>query len=311
MKEAAIYTEDPNYKKKRNTARLSIMTASFLAALKLMFAIISGSLVILASSIDSLLDIVASLFNYLSIKESSKPPDKQHPYGHGKIESLAAMFQSIIIFGSAVFIIYKGVLSIINETQITRLEEGIAVMTISTIISILLTRRLRKVGTELNSEVLKTDALHYATDIYQNIGVLITIVLIYLTGWDIFDPIIAFIIGAYIIKQVWVIFKKAFDTLIDHELPENIEKQIKKIIMENPNVKDFHNLRTRKSGRTQFIDFHMVLSPNITLLEANKIAHCVEDKIQEKFPNSEVLIHTDPYDDSHEDEKRQIKAYKG
>ena len=96
---------------------------------------------------------------------------------------------------------------------------------------------------------------------------------------------------------------------MDHELPDDIEKEIERIIMSNPKVKGFHNLRTRKAGQTKFIDFHLVLSPRITLLEANTIAHNVEDAIQEKFPTSEILIHTDPYDDSHEDEKRKRKAY--
>ncbi|MDP4007928.1 MAG: cation diffusion facilitator family transporter [Candidatus Peregrinibacteria bacterium] len=302
-------TNKSNYNKKRTTALTSVIAASFLAILKMGFGITTGSLVILASSIDSILDIVASTFNYISIKESAKPPDEEHRYGHGKVESLAALFQSIVIFGSALFIIYKGILSITNGSHIDHLSDGIVVMVFSTIVSIALTYRLRKVGRELNSEVLKTDALHYATDIYQNIGVLITITLIYLTGIQIFDPIVAFIIGAYIIKQVWDIFISAINCLMDHELPHETKAKLKKIILSHPKTTDFHNLRTRKAGSTIFMDFHLELPHDIKLIEANSIAHEVEHMIQEEFPHAEVLIHPDPYDDSKQDEKRRNKIY--
>lgn len=294
-------------RKKRSTALTSVIAASFLAVLKFGFGIMSGSLVILASSVDSLLDIAASTVNYLSIKESSKPPDREHRYGHGKVESLAAMFQSLVIFLSALFIIYKGVVSLIDGQDIHRLGEGMIVMIFSLSVSVILTYRLKKVGRELNSQVLKTDALHYATDIYQNAGVLITVTLIYFTGWQIFDPIVAFIIGVYIIKQVWVVFKNAIDCLMDHELPEDIKKELIKIIISHPKVGNFHNLRTRKAGNTMFTDFHLELPHSTKLIEANNIAHEVEALILEKFPHAEVLIHPDPYDDSKQDRERKLK----
>lgn len=297
-------------RKKRLTALTSVLAASFLAVLKFTFSIMSGSLVILASSIDSLLDIAASTINYLSIKESAKPPDSLHRYGHGKVESLAAVFQSLVIFLSALFIIYKGVVSLIDGQNIHRLGEGMIVMVFSVSVSIALTYRLKKVGRELNSEVLKTDALHYATDIYQNVGVLITVALIYFTGLQIFDPIVAFIIGIYIIKQVWVVFKNAIDCLMDHELPENVKKELIKIIVSHPKVGNFHNLRTRKAGNTIFMDFHLELPESTKLIEANNIAHEVEALILGKFPHAEVLIHPDPYDDSRQDRERKIALCK-
>lgn len=297
--------------RKRNVALLSLFTATSLAVLKFVYSILTGSLTMLASTIDSILDILASGINFFSIKESAKPPDAEHRYGHGKIESLAALFQSVIIFGSAVFIIYQAVITAMGEPKVTRLEEGIIVMLISTIASIYIARILTKTGKELDSTILQTDALHYATDIYQNIGVLLTMGIIYFTDWHIIDPIIGFLIGLYIVWQIWKIFRKAIDVLMDRELPPSIRRKISDIIRSHPDVQDHHNLRTRKSGTIMFVDFHLELSSHITLAKANTIAHTVEEMIQEKFPHAEILIHPDPYDDSHEDEKRREGVYGG
>ena len=264
----------------------------------------------LASTVDSFLDILASSINFFSLRESAKPPDAEHRYGHGKIESLAAMFQACIIFGSALFIMYQAILHFIEGTHIQRLEEGIIVMLISTVTSIYIAHKLKKVGNETDSTVLQTDALHYTTDIYQNIGIVLTITVIYFTGWQIIDTIVGLTIGIYIIFQVWKIFKKAVDCLMDHELPEKTKEKIHRIIISHSKVNDYHNLRTRKAGETIFINFDLVLSSKMKLAEAHDISHQVEALIHHKFPHAEIMIHIDPYDDSKQDEQRQEKVYK-
>lgn len=301
-------TKKSSERLKQRTALLSVCTATFLAALKLVYSILTGSLTMLASTVDSIFDILASLMNFFSIRESAKPPDAEHKYGHGKIESLAALFQSVIIFASAGFIIYKAISSIIHRTEITHIEEGIIVMFISTIVSILLTLTLRRVAKKTNSIVLKTDSLHYEVDIYQNLGVLLTITIIYFTSWYIIDAVVGILIGFYIIRQVWRIFKQAFDCLMDHELPNELRQKMKKIILSHNDVHGIHNFRTRQAGSTKFVDFHAELSAEIPLERANIIAHEIK-MIQDQSPHTEVLIHLDPYDDSKIDVLRKNKVY--
>ncbi len=309
MNFSGIKTGETRYKVTRNAAILSMCSAIALAALKLFFSILTGSLALLASSLDSLFDVLASCVNFFALRESGKPPDAEHRFGHGKIESLASLFQALIIFASAVFIIIGSIYHIILPSPLQRLEGGLWVMLFSTLASIFITMRLKHVGKKYNSQILKTDALHYLTDIYQNAGILLAIFVVSLTKWTIIDPLIALLIGFYIIYETSKIFKDAYDCLMDHELSENVKKEIIRIITGFREVNAYHNLRTRKSGSVYFIDCHIVLFPTASLAYAHTMTHKLEDALHTAFPHSEVLIHAEPHDDSKEDRRKKQKVY--
>lgn len=293
----------------KRTALLSVCVAIGLTSMKFIYGYLSSSLSIFASSVDSFFDVFASLVNFFALKESIKPPDNEHKYGHGKVESLASLFQAILIVMSGIYLLLKGIKSILYPSEIFNLESGIIVMTISVVSSVLLTMRLRYIAKKYDSAILKTDSMHYLSDIFQNLGVLGAVILIHFTGLTVIDGIIGALVGVYVIWLTLPIASNAFKCLTDHELPNEVKNNIVKIINSTKKIESFHNLRTRKSGMIYFIDFHIVCDDNLSLIEAHKITHNIEEEIHKIYPHAEVLIHIDPYNDHLEDERRAKAVY--
>ncbi|HEX8921439.1 MAG TPA: cation diffusion facilitator family transporter, partial [Pyrinomonadaceae bacterium] len=184
---------------KTSVARLSILAASFLVALKLATGYITGSISVWASLLDSTMDIFASVINYFAVRAASRPADEDHSYGHGKAESLAGLFQSIVIAASGIFLIYESIRRIIYPNQTSSEWIGIMTMLVAVIVSIALVMRLRRVARETESPALQADATHYVTDIFTNMGALLALVIIGLTPWQIADPLISIAIAFYIL----------------------------------------------------------------------------------------------------------------
>ena len=284
-------------KKNRKTTAtvVSISVAIFLTLLKTAFGLMSGSLAIIASAVDSGLDIISSGINYYAIKKSEEPPDDKHPFGHGKFESLAAFIQSLIIMLSGGFILYKAYLKIVNKMWVTDLSQGIYVMITSLIVTFVLVVYLKKVAKSENSSVLKADALHYEIDLFTNFGVLISLFFIKYTGMHFIDAVTSVIISIYIIYEAMKLAVIVSKDLLDAEIDLETKKQITDVLKEfDEYYLDFHNLRTRKAGPEMFADFHLTLCQNISLREAHSITEKIEEAIKNKIENIDVIIHIDP-----------------
>ena len=284
-------------KKNRKTTAtvVSISVAIFLTLLKTAFGLMSGSLAIIASAVDSGLDIISSGINYYAIKKSEEPPDDKHPFGHGKFESLAAFIQSLIIMLSGGFILYKAYLKIVNKIRVSDLSQGIYVMITSLIVTFALVVYLKKVAKSENSSVLKADALHYEIDLFTNFGVLTSLFFIKYTGMHFIDAVTSVIISIYIIYEALKLAVGVSKDLLDAEIDPETKKQITDVLSEFEDYHlDFHNLRTRKAGPEMFADFHLTLCQNISLREAHSITEKIEDAIKNKIENIDVIIHIDP-----------------
>lgn len=281
-------------------ALTSSLTAMFLILIKLSVGITSGSIAVLASAIDSALDLIISAFNYFAIHKSEAPPDDTFNYGRGKIEALAAVIEGTIIAISGVFIFYSAVKKAYLGTPTSNIDIAIWVMGASLIITLSLVVFLQYVANKTDNLVIKSDALHYKTDVLSNGAILISLGVIYFTNWDIIDVIIGIFIAIYIIYSAFGLVKEGVYILLDAALDEKVVKQIISIINQEKLVTSHHNLKTRKSAHTNYVEVHLVFNSNISLLNAHSATEKIEDEIKNIASDEiwDINIHLDPYDDS-------------
>ncbi len=279
---------------------VSTSVATVLVFVKLIIGIASGSVAVLASAIDSLLDMGVSIFNFFAIKKAEEEPDEHYHYGKGKIQAIAGVIEGTIITMSGLYIIYVAIEKLLHGKETSLLIPSIIAMAISIVITWFLVRYLLKVAEETNNIVIKADALHYKTDLWSNAAVLLSLGLVSVTGFDSIDAIFGMGIGLYIIYSAYEIIVEGVEILLDRALDPEMVEQIRKIIESHPEVTSYHWLKTRTDGTTNFVEFHMVLRPNMLLLEAHRIADEIEMKIMALDPNKRWVItpHFDPYDDS-------------
>ncbi|PLY16426.1 cation transporter [Sulfurimonas sp. CVO] len=279
---------------------VSTSVAALLVVMKMTIGILSGSIAVLASAIDSLLDLTVSLFNYFALHNAEKDPDNNFNYGRNKIEPLAAVIEGTVISLSALFILYEALIKIIYPREMNYVNESITVMLLSILITSLLVMYLNSVAKKTNNMVIKADALHYKTDIFSNGAVLLALGLVSLTGEGLIDPILGICIGIYMIYSAMPIIKEGILMLLDAALSEDDIKKITDTIESQTDITDYHKLQTRESGSHIFISVHLVFNVSISLYDAHLVADKLEMKLKQLFKdkNVHVLIHMDPYDDS-------------
>ncbi len=273
--------------------RASVTTAVILIIAKLAAYWQTDSVSILASLVDSLMDAGASIINLLAISYALAPPDREHRFGHGKAESLAGMAQATFIAGSGLFLILEAVQRLVNPQPIEAFGIGMGVMIFSVTATLILLAIQQHVIKKTNSAAIRADALHYKTDLLTNVAI-IAALLLSQVGWLGVDPLFALGIAAYILYSSWTIGSEAFHDLLDHELPEEKRQQIIDIAEGHPAVHGMHDLRTRLSGRTEFIQMHIELDDDLPLIDAHEIADQVEDEVMKAIPTADVVIHLDP-----------------
>jgi cation diffusion facilitator family transporter len=281
-------------------ATLSVASNSTLVVLKLGVGFLSGSVSIIAEGIHSANDLIAALIAFISVRISEQPPDEEHPYGHGKAESISAAAEAILIVGAAVWIVIEAVRRLLKPEPVEHLGIGVAVMGISVVLNIVVSRYLFRVAREEDSPALEADAHHLATDVYTSMGVVAGLAVTGLTGWHIVDPLMAIGVAMLILKIGLGLTMKSLHHLMDAQLPTAEVSRIEGILNGETRIHSWHNLRTRKSGSTRHIDLHIVFRNDATLLEAHQVADELEKRIAQEMAPAHVVIHVDPYDPSKE-----------
>ncbi|MFK5976851.1 MAG: cation diffusion facilitator family transporter [Sulfurovum sp.] len=278
---------------------VSTLIATILVVVKVVIGVASGSVAVLASAIDSILDTLVSIFNFFAIKKSEENPNAEYHYGKGKIQAIAGVIEGTVITISGIYIIYESIKKFNSASTTTLLLPSIGVMIFSIIVTYLLVKYLLKVAKETNNIVIKADALHYQTDLWSNGAVLVALVLVYFTGIDEIDALFGLAIGLYIIYSAYEIIEEGVEILLDKSLDGEIVASIGEIISNHKEITSYHWLKTRTDGTINFVEFHIVLRPNMLLLEAHRIADEVEDKIYllDKKRKWIITPHFDPYDD--------------
>ncbi|CAA6820870.1 MAG: Cobalt-zinc-cadmium resistance protein [uncultured Sulfurovum sp.] len=295
---------------KRATIIASIV-ATCLTLLKFIIGIASGSVAVLASAIDSLLDTLISIFNFFAIKKSEEKATKEFQYGKGKVQAIAAVIEGVVITFSGLYIMYEAVQKGIHGNETTLLTPAIIVMLISIVVTFALVRYLLSVAKKTDNLVIKSDALHYQTDLWANSAVLLALAVVYFTGWEIVDAIFGFAIGVYIIYSAYEIIVEGIEILLDKALEDEIVEAIHSILGTDEEVTSYHWLKTRTDGSTNFVEFHLVFHPKMFLLDAHRISDHIEEKIRSLDSKKDWMIvpHYDPYNDEFFNEEYAPKSY--
>ena len=279
---------------KRLATYAAVGVAGSLIAIKLWAWAATNSVAMLASLVDSTLDLVASGLNLLAVRHALTPADEEHRFGHGKAEALAGLGQAAFIGGSAAFLMFQSLERLAMPEPLDESALGLSVMGISIVLTFALVLFQRYVISRTRSLAIGADSLHYATDIGTNLGVVAAIVLAGLWGWTIADPLIGLGIGAVIAWGAFTILRGAYDELMDREFDDADRDRIKAIVKRHGAVVSLHDLRTRRAGHRSFIQLHIELPAEMSLIEAHRISDEVEDAIRQDFPEAEIITHQDP-----------------
>jgi len=281
---------------KIRAARLSILTASSLAVMKLVAGVFTGSLAVIASAVDSLLDTLMSAVNYLAIRHAEQPADESHPFGHGKFETAATLVQSIIIALTGAGVLFEACRRLVTgDFRLARLEQGMLVLLISVAASVAISRHLRLVARRTDSSALQADALHFSMDVYTNLTLVIGLILINLFHAPWIDPLLSALVGLYILSEAFKLVRHGLRDLLDEELPEAVRSEVEELIRAHGgDLLDFHNLRTRRAGSQKIMDFHLTVCRNMTVEDAHEIADQLEKRIENDILGADVTIHIEP-----------------
>ncbi len=272
----------------------SVSVALVLIVTKFAAWLMTDAVSLLSTLIDSLLDVGASILNLIAVRHALEPADKEHRFGHGKAEALSGLAQAAFISGSAVFLLLQAGERLYHPRQIENTDVGFGVMMLAIVLTLGLVAFQRHVVRQTGSVAISADSAHYQMDVLVNVSVIISLLLVSRFGLSLADPLFAIAIAIYIIWGSWRIGQTALHMLMDRELDDAQRRRIMEIAKINPGVKGVHDLRTRSSGNQVFIQMHLEMSGDMTLLDAHVIADDVEVRIMEIFPNAEVIIHEDP-----------------
>lgn len=271
----------------------AVVTATLLILGKLIAWLMTDSSSLLASLTDSFMDVSASIINLLAIRYALAPADEEHRFGHGKAESLAGLIQSAFISGSALLLMMHGISSMLNQVPVVRLEAGIWVSAGSILLTLLLVSFQSLVIRKTNSVAIKADMLHYRSDLLLNAGVLLALVLAG-QGWYWADGLFAILIGLFLVWGAVQIGYESVQALLDRQLPEEEQARIMALCCAVEGVHGVHDLRTRQSGPTRFVQLHLELDDQLPLVQAHQIADEAELAVRQSFERMEVIIHMDP-----------------
>ena len=271
----------------------SVASATVLIAAKLAAALMTGSVSVLASLVDSMMDVAASIINLLAVHYSLQPPDRDHRFGHGKAEPLAGLVQAAFVAGSAVFLVLHAIDRLLYPQPLNDAMVGVSVLLFAMVATGVLLLFQRQVIRRTQSTAIRADALHYATDLLTNAATIAALGLAML-GWPSADPVFAIGIAIYILYSAGQIGHESIQLLMDRELSPEVHAQIKQIVRDHPQVRGVHDVRTRSSGQTYFIQLHLMLDDLMPLVEAHRVADEVEASILAAFPNADIIIHEDP-----------------
>jgi ferrous-iron efflux pump FieF len=272
----------------------SVGVAATLICAKLVIWVITGSVAILGSLVDSGLDAIASIVTFISIRQAAQPPDRAHRYGHGKAEAIGAFVQAGFVLGSALFLASEAVRRLINPQPIEQSGLGIAVLLLAILLTAALLGFQRFVVRRTGSIAIQADSLHYRSDLLMNLAVIAALVLSEATGRPIIDPLFGVGVVLVLLYSAFGVARHALDMLMDRELPAEQRAYIRRLALEHPGAHNVHDLRTRRAGADVFIELHLELDGELSLEQAHDLTDEVEARIRAAFPGADIIVHQEP-----------------
>lgn len=281
--------------KKIRAARLSIITASGLAIMKLTTGLMTGSMAVVASAVDSILDILMSSVNFVAIRKAEEPADECHPFGHGKYETVATLIQAFIITISGSWIIFEASRRLVQGSKLQNLEGGVGVLVVSLFASIAISRYLKRIAKETDSSALEADSLHFAMDVYTNLALAVGLIIVGFVDVPWLDPALSIVVGLYILIEAFSLVRHGMRDVLDAELPAGVREKVTQLIeSHSDHLVDYRNLRTRRAGSQKFMDLEMVVCRHLSVEEAHDIADQLEENITKSIIGADVTIHIEP-----------------
>jgi cation diffusion facilitator family transporter len=283
---------------KSRAAALSIASNSALILLKVVAGTITGSVALLTEAMHSSIDLIASIVAFISVRKADEPADAEHPYGHEKIENLAAMIEGVLILVGSGVIAFEAIRHLVVGSNVSHLGFGIAVVAVSIAVNFFVSARLHRRALETDSVALEADATHLRTDMATSFGVLVGLALVSSTGANWLDPAVALLIAAAIVREGFKILNRSSRVLVDEALPaDELDAISAEIRAFGPQgVAGFHKLRARRAGSRRYVDLHVQFVAGTTLEQAHETAHRLQDAIATRVPGADVLIHLEPED---------------
>ena len=279
-------------------AKLALGVVISLIILKVIVSVISNSISITAQATDSFLDLFSIGITVIAVHMSVQPADEKHPFGHGKMEGISALIQAFLVLGAGGFIIYSAIQRIIHGV-IIKPDAGIAVMVISIIASYFLSRHLRRVAKATESTAIDASAQNISADVYSAAGVLLGLLAVLITGWEILDPIVALVMVGFVLKAGYETATRAFRELTDYSLPKEDMAILNSCIREHfTELVSYHAVRSRRAGSERFVELHLVMPRDVTVEKAHEMCDHLEQDIKTKLPNSSIMIHVEPCDEN-------------
>lgn len=277
-------------------AALSFVSNVALMVLKITVGVLTGSVAVLSDGIDSAQDSIASTFAFVSIRLSSRPADDEHPYGHGKAESLAAAAQGLLIAGGAGYIIARAIDRLINNDVSINTGPGLIALGVTAVVNVAVVMYVGRAARETGSVALKADTRHLWTNVAQAFAVIAALSLVAITGSTLFDPIMALALAAYLLWTAGHVFVSSLSEIMDMRLPEDEEALIAHCLGEHEarGVRGYHDLRTRKAGRERYVDVHIIVAPEMSVAVCHELCDSIVSSVQDALPGSIVTIHADP-----------------
>ena len=276
-------------------ARLSVMSNTFLVALKVVAGLLMGSVSVLSEAIHSGMDLVAAVIARYSVGRAAEPADADHLYGHGKFENMSGLIEGSLIFVAAGAIIFEAARRIVWMDDVELVAAGMAVMLVSAVVNIVVSRRLFAVARKTDSLALEADAYHLETDVWTSIGVFAALGVILITGWHIVDPLVAMFVAALIIRAAYGITKRSADGLLDKSLPEDEMRRIEMVLAQHSSdFVDYHRLRSRKTGAERELDLHVTVPSTLSVSDSHDLVEKLEVEIRHALPRSTIVVHVEP-----------------
>jgi cation diffusion facilitator family transporter len=294
-----------NHALKSRAASVSIASNSCLIAFKLVVGLLSGSISIISEALHSSSDLVAAIIAFYAVRKAAKPADRDHPYGHEKIENVSGVVEALLIFLAAIVIIYEGIKKLLDGVHIEHVWLGVGVMAVSALVNLAVSRKvLSPTARKTDSAALEADAAHLLTDVFTSAGVAFGLLLVQLTGIKLFDPIAAITIALLIISTAYRLVTKSTRVLLDEALPDDELEVIRACVREHRGelITGYHQLRTRRAGSRRDIDLHVTVDERMTVTEAHDVAEHIEADIRACVPNADVLVHVEPRSQEREDD---------
>lgn len=289
-------------------AFLSVLSNTLVVALKIIVAIITGSVAVLSEAIHTTLDLAASLIAFFSVRISGRPADKIHPYGHGKVENISGTVETLLIYAAGIWIIYESVKKLIQPEPIQLPALGVMVMLAGAAVNFFVSRLIDRTAERSHSVAMKSNAFHLLTDVYTSLGVAVSLLLAALTGWSVLDPMIGIVLACFIMFEATKLMRASFPPLLDAHLSDQEENKIMNIIETyKKEYIEFHNFRTRRSGPEEYIEFHLVVPSHLEIDAVEELSDQIEESIKREIPRAQILIHAEPeYERKHSPKKKDF-----